>query len=121
MGNGRTQLILNTWKSVYDHLLLNLAQLGKNDACGNGDFWLVDDDWGEGQQKICIFNHRILTRSFISRLQGFLKNIGSQAEILIQLEVQGVAPEGIRVTQAAVREDWNLKELRNVFGEDFCR
>jgi hypothetical protein len=42
------------WERLYNELLDALAPLGKNDAVGDGDFWLVDDDWGGHHHKICV-------------------------------------------------------------------
>ena len=108
-----------TWKFAYDHLLIHLSQRGRNDAFGEGDFWLVDDDWGEGSQKICIFNPDILTKIFISNVQRLLVDKGIESEVLVQLEVDGAPPEGVRITQFAVQEDWDLPRLRSIFGASF--
>src|SRR5262249_28041961 len=44
------------WQALYGRLRECLAALGKHDASGNGDYWIVDDDWGGHHHKVCITN-----------------------------------------------------------------
>jgi hypothetical protein len=34
------------WEELYERLVETPAELDKNDAFGEGDHWVVDDDWG---------------------------------------------------------------------------
>jgi hypothetical protein len=45
------------WEQLYTALLAALAPLGKNDHLGNGDYWLLDDDYGNCEQALYIKLH----------------------------------------------------------------
>jgi hypothetical protein len=109
----------DNWELAYDQLLCHLIKSGKNDAFGEGDFWLLDDDWGAGGQKICIFNPHVLTKNFISNIQRLLVEKGIESEVLVQIEFDGAPPEGMRITRFAMQEDWDLARLRTIFGNSF--
>ena len=42
------------WEALYDALLDVLSSLGTNHPDGEGDFWIVDDDWDGNLHKVCI-------------------------------------------------------------------
>jgi hypothetical protein len=42
------------WEALYSRLLHALSEIGENVPSGGGDYWLVDDDWGDRHQKICV-------------------------------------------------------------------
>ena len=42
------------WEALYNEILRALTLLGKNDAFGEGDFWVVGDDWGGHHHKVCV-------------------------------------------------------------------
>lgn len=93
--------------------------VGNNDAFGEGDFWLVDDDWGDGQQKICIFNPLALTKNFALEMQKLLVEKGVDTEIFVQLEIAGVPPQGLVISGSGIQEHWHLEEVKKVLGADF--
>ncbi len=109
----------DTWKSTYECLRAHLAQHGINDAFRDGGFWLIDDDWGDGRQKICIFNSSIFSRNFAIEIHEKLLDEGIDTEVLVQLEVDPAPPDGLRISAAGIREDWDLKKVREIFGQAF--
>lgn len=52
--NGDEQARRRRWEQLYDRLLAALTALGRNDAHGEGDYWLVDDDWNDTHHKVCV-------------------------------------------------------------------
>ena len=50
------------WEALYERLHDALSEFGKNDADGDGDYWIVDDDWGGLHHKICVTDANILER-----------------------------------------------------------
>src|SRR6201988_766272 len=61
------------WAALYDRLLKLLSAAGKNDAYGKGDFWLLDDDWGDTPlQKVRVFRPEFLTRELTEQVQKLL-------------------------------------------------
>jgi hypothetical protein len=51
-----------------------LSQFGKEDGSADGDFWVVDDNYGCKQHKICFNNLRMLAPPIVYGLQGLLEN-----------------------------------------------
>lgn|SRR5215813_14048425 len=62
------------WVALYDRLRRLLAGFGKNDAFGEGDYWLVDDDWAGRHQKICITNPRFWSLTIQERVRQLLED-----------------------------------------------
>jgi hypothetical protein len=60
------------WEALYDRLFDDLAEVGKNDACGDGDYWIVDDDWGGLEQKICVTQPGFWTDAIQARVRRIL-------------------------------------------------
>jgi hypothetical protein len=61
------------WQKLLEELTAELGCVGKNDAFGDGDYWIVDDDWGGHHQKICITRPSFFSKDFTSRVQELLK------------------------------------------------
>ena len=60
------------WEALYDKLRMALAEDGKNDPYGEGDYWIVDDDWGGYHQKVCITNPKFWSLSAEKKISGIL-------------------------------------------------
>ena len=75
------------WQSLYDVLCRTLASLGTENARGNGDYWLVDDDYGDTTQKLCVWRPEFLQPSLIRLLQAKL-GAYSHWRVMVQLEVK---------------------------------
>lgn len=60
------------WKSLYDAIGRTLVPFGKPDAFGMADYLLVDDNWGNYQQKIEIQNLVLLKSDVVALLQKLL-------------------------------------------------
>lgn len=109
----------NDWNNLYQKLCHLLLKYGKNDPYGNGDYWVVDDDWGEMQQKICIFKPEVLQHKLLADIQLLLSGTCSKWTVIIAIEIDGLASDGLLLTDLKVQQIWNLAELRKVFGPDF--
>ena len=108
-----------TWKTVYQKILLLLTVNGKDSAFGEGDFWLVDDDWGANQQKICIFNPEFLIPKLIDDLKNILRKNALDWSIIVILEIPDVPPEGVIISDSSVDYLWDLVALRKKLGNSF--
>ncbi len=60
------------WGLLYDRIARLLSQLGREDAFGEGDYWLVDDNWGLHQHKVEIQNLELIGAEVVARLQALL-------------------------------------------------
>jgi hypothetical protein len=61
------------WTALYQELLELLERFGKDHPSGEGDFWLVDDDWGGQHHKICIANQKFWSDDVKYSIQNILK------------------------------------------------
>jgi hypothetical protein len=61
------------WEALYSELLTLLAQFGRNDPFGDGDYWLVDDDWGGHRQKVCVSSPTFWSHDVQVAIQELLK------------------------------------------------
>ena len=43
------------WNRLYQGVRRRLCEKGTESAFGDGDFWVVDDDWGDYLQKVYVF------------------------------------------------------------------
>ena len=102
------------WASLYESLKTALAQLGREDAFGDGDYWLVDDDYGGTAQKLCVHKLTYLSSPLIATIQAALKRFPG-CHVLVQLETeidgQPTPPEGIVIYPNHVEQHWD----RSVF------
>ena len=119
--NDRTHV---EWVTFYEALLTLLSHYGENNAFGEGDYWLVDDDWGSVDQKLIISNPRILTRSLVAEISTLIKSLGLLgASVMIAFEPKDkrtdFPAEGIVVHSGGFTEYWDKALLREKLGSDF--
>jgi hypothetical protein len=62
------------WLSIYNGARRILSPLGREDGCGDGDFWVLDDNWGNREHLIYISNLSLIQPSVILALQALLKD-----------------------------------------------
>jgi hypothetical protein len=60
------------WEELYDQLRDALAEFGTNDAFGNGEYWVLDDDYGGYHQKICIGDVNFWTARMEKKIRDIL-------------------------------------------------
>lgn len=60
------------WERLYGELVEFLRPKGRNSAFWEGDFWIVDDDYGNREQIIHLDNLNLLAEQFISDVQEIL-------------------------------------------------
>ncbi len=64
--------IRENWEALYNALRDVLSSLGTEDAIGEGDFWIVDDDWGGNLQKVCVTNRTFWSNHVKDMIQKLL-------------------------------------------------
>ncbi|HWL03328.1 MAG TPA: hypothetical protein VNQ99_00120 [Xanthobacteraceae bacterium] len=62
------------WEAIYHRLSAYLAPLGENDAFGEGDYWLLDDNWGNWQHKLHVASLDLLRPEVITGIQRMLES-----------------------------------------------
>lgn len=60
------------WSRLYRQLVDFFEHYGAEDACGRGDFWVVDDNYGWRRHFVYLFNLDLLTPSITKAVQRFL-------------------------------------------------
>lgn len=60
------------WQILHDRIAAILDRFGRRDAFGNGDCWLVDDNWGQYRHLIEIQNLNLLQPHIVKALQAAL-------------------------------------------------
>jgi hypothetical protein len=110
-------------QALYDELGELLAQHGKSDPFGNGDFWIVEDKWGSLSHVVCIFNISFLTPQLAMEVQRLLQGKFPSGRVQFQIEV--VEPNieiplpGIRILANEIVEDWSRRKMQSIFGNGF--
>jgi hypothetical protein len=80
------------WDDLYRRIVDLLSAYGKEEPTGDGDFWVVDDNYGWPRQTINVFTLKMLDLGVISGLRVLLDNFPDW-EIIIALDVPGT--EGV--------------------------
>ena len=76
------------WQILHDRITGALDRFGKKNAFGDGDYWLVSDNWGWYQQKLEFQNLALFEPRIIKILQGLLADF-PKWRIAVQVAVLG--------------------------------
>ena len=60
------------WGVLYDHLQKVMRPLGRESVI-DGDYWLLDDNWGVAQHKLHVNNLKLLDPKIVKQLQACLQ------------------------------------------------
>ena len=109
--------------NLYVELIALLGKHGKQDAHGGGDFWVVDDNYGSPQHKVCVARVSFITRPVALEAQRVIRKYSLPWEILFSLDSPSLRPTpedmGITVRKAAIEECWSADRMAQAFGENF--
>jgi hypothetical protein len=115
---------IDDWQRLYDSLFEALKTFGKSDAFGDGDFWLVDDDWeGAANQKLIVFNVRCLTKQLVTTISKSLLELELfGTSVLVSLELKQLNGEfetkgGLVIYASGFEEFWDYEALRKAYGD----
>ena len=76
------------WNYLYTTLSQTLQRFGREDAFGDADYWLIDDNWGNQQQKVEIQNLELLRPEVVDALQKTLAGLPGW-EIVVAVDIPG--------------------------------
>ena len=76
------------WSILYDRITKLLQQFGTENPFGEGDYWVLDDNWGPLQHKICVFNLKMLKPNIVYALQSLLSDFPDWG-IVIAVDIPG--------------------------------
>ena len=111
------------WKALYAELQALLGKHGKEDPYGNGDFWVVDDNYGSLQHKVCVFEVSFITRPLALEVQRVLRKHSLSWEVLFSFDKADARRDpndlGVSVHKAKIEECWNVERMEKAFGAEF--
>lgn len=108
------------WDALYADLNAILSAHGREDPFGKADYWLVDDNYGSPQHKVCVTQISFLTRSLCRECQRLIRRYSLPWEILFSLENRVNESElGVTVTKSSMDEYWNAERLAEQHGRSF--
>jgi hypothetical protein len=110
------------WTTLYEELQQLLARHGQEDAFGEGDFWLVDDNYGSPQHKVCVSRVSFLTQIMASEVQQKIRAYSLPWEVIFAFdrdERLDSSDLGVVVRKVDIQEDWDSDRMRRLFGSDF--
>jgi len=76
------------WQTLHDRIDATLQRFGKKDAFRDGDYWLLDEDWGRFQQEVEVQNLDLLEPVVVEELQSHLQGY-PEWQITIRVDVLG--------------------------------
>ena len=113
------------WKILYDAVREVCSRHGKEDPFGNGDYWVIDDDWGGVTQKIAVYSASFLSPKLVIELASCIEKTGlygAQIVVALDLEIpdEKLQPMmGLSIDSAGATEEWDLQAIRQKVGSDF--
>ena len=111
------------WDAIYSSLQDALSKFGREDPLGDGDYWIVDDNYGSPQHKVCVYKASFLTRPMVTAVQRALQDRGLRWEVLFSFDDSDTRrhPEdlGITVQAHTVIEHWHPERMRQSYGSEF--
>jgi hypothetical protein len=60
------------WQVLHDAITATLDRFGRKDAFGEGDYWLLDDNWGRLSQQLEFQNLKLFKPQIVRALQDLL-------------------------------------------------
>ncbi|QQS14397.1 MAG: hypothetical protein IPK81_09655 [Rhodospirillales bacterium] len=111
------------WRRVYDAVREHLAPLGRDDAFGDGEYWVVEEDYGSREQIVCVFKLDFATPALFEMLREFLGGAFPDWAIVLKLELDppdsDVVMKAVSITAHRIVEHWDREAMRRRFGARF--
>jgi len=109
------------WGVLYDRIRDALRRFGTENAYGDGDYWIVDDNWGLAQHKVEVHNLKMLAPTIVVALQSLLTDLPDW-DIMIGLSIPGTEgvwpPMGLIIRDTEIidglRREYFPKELQQL-------
>ena len=106
------------WDDLYKDVVKILRQFGKEDATGDGDYWVVDDNYGWRRQIVNIFDLKMLNPEIVASLRVLLDKLPDWA-IVLTLDVPGTEgkwpPMGVTIRKREIIDGLQREYLPESF------
>jgi len=114
------------WAVLHQALCEVCAKHGTEDPFGDGDYWVVDDCWGDVTQKLVVTSPGFLTPGLVRDISKCIASTGLlHAQVVVSLEFdlpgEPLLPTGLFVTACGSLEEWDIEMIRKRVGENFYR
>lgn len=76
------------WQILHDRIDAALLPFGRKNAFREGDYWLLDDDWGRHRQELEVQNLNLLELHIIKLVQRTLSDFSDWC-ITVRVDVPG--------------------------------
>jgi hypothetical protein len=73
------------WEALHSALSAVLSHFGKEDPYGNGDYWIVENDYGHPSHMVCVSQLAFITPELVSAVQQALK-VAPHWVVLLQVD-----------------------------------
>jgi hypothetical protein len=90
------------WKRLYENLGQTLSTHGRNDPFGDGDYFLIDDDYGTYQHKIECCKESFFRSGALRDTQELLCQYESPWQVIFVLARSAGGPAACTVTRADI-------------------
>ena len=105
------------WASLYGTLSKSLALLGTENAFGEGDYWIVDDNYGDATHKLCVHRLSFLRPQLVDAVREALKPY-PQWRVLVQMEIElngtPIPSEGVIIYADHVEQHWDTAKFASL-------
>lgn len=114
----------NEWDILYQALREVCAKYGVENPYGDGDYWIVDDNWGSATQKLIVFSPKFLKPALVAEISQCIAHtrlLGAQVIVALDFKgtVEKLPPMGLIVDSCGATEQWDIDLIRRRVGEDF--
>ena len=98
------------WKSLYARLALALSTHGRGDPFGDGDFFLIDDDYGTYQHKVECTSAAFFQSGALADTQELLSQYDLPWQVVFVLTRSAGGPAACTVTREGIVDGANFTE-----------
>ena len=108
---------IQEWETLYLLMVETLARWGVHNAFGDGDYLIVDDNYGWRRQTVEVHNLKMLNAEVIKSLQALLTNFPNW-EIVMAVDIPGKEhwpPMGFMIRSREIIDDLQRKYLPEQF------
>jgi hypothetical protein len=101
------------WDVLYDRLIAVLAPFGKDDPFGEGEYWILDDNYGHPQHKVYFNKLEMLEPRIVKAIQAVVGEFPGW-DIVVAMDVQS-AERGWPEMGLIIRKDEIIDGLQRQY------
>ena len=103
------------WSELHHELSAFLSKWGRSSPFGEGDYWLLDDNWGNGEHLVYIYKENYLTPALVQGIKEIIKRF-PRWKVVISMDIgaqtnEKIPPMGLVISSERVQDDLNREFL----------